>query len=162
MWCAGLWKGIQYTVQVGILCVFLLEKCGKWVPRRRRCQMDDRWSCCDHVLSLIIFWWFWRWCTGMRNSQILWGLEWYQLHALSIWSCLVHWSGWLACLGKRLACVTNYERDLFLTHFRLKAHQRLHTGKTFNCESEGCSKYFTTHSDLRKHIRTHTGEKPFR
>ncbi|TRY92373.1 hypothetical protein DNTS_012361 [Danionella cerebrum] len=32
----------------------------------------------------------------------------------------------------------------FNTLYRLKAHQRLHTGKTFNCESEGCTKYFTT------------------
>lgn len=44
---------------------------------------------------------------------------------------------------------------------RLKAHERLHTGKTFNCDENGCTKFFTTLSDLRKHLRTHTGERPY-
>jgi uncharacterized Zn-finger protein len=50
----------------------------------------------------------------------------------------------------------------FNTLYRLKAHQRLHNGNTFNCKQIGCQKYFTTLSDLRKHSRTHTGEKPYR
>lgn len=50
----------------------------------------------------------------------------------------------------------------FNTVYRLRAHQRVHTGQTFNCEEDGCTKFFTTLSDLRKHIRTHTGEKPFK
>lgn len=50
----------------------------------------------------------------------------------------------------------------FNTLYRLKAHQRLHSGNTFNCIENNCHKYFTTLSDLRKHSRTHTGEKPYR
>lgn len=47
-------------------------------------------------------------------------------------------------------------------HFRLRAHQRLHNGNTFNCHQSGCIKYFTTLSDLKKHTRTHTQERPYK
>uniref|UniRef100_A0A2A4J0L0 C2H2-type domain-containing protein n=1 Tax=Heliothis virescens TaxID=7102 RepID=A0A2A4J0L0_HELVI len=46
--------------------------------------------------------------------------------------------------------------------FRLRAHQRLHSGDTFNCNADGCTKFFTTLSDLKKHIRTHTQERPYK
>ncbi|XP_011690097.1 PREDICTED: zinc finger protein 148 isoform X2 [Wasmannia auropunctata] len=49
-----------------------------------------------------------------------------------------------------------------LKTFRLRAHQRLHSGNTFNCEETGCVKFFTTLSDLKKHIRTHTQERPYK
>ena len=49
----------------------------------------------------------------------------------------------------------------FATLYRLNAHKRLHTGDTFNCREEGCSKLFTTKSDLKKHVRTHTNERPY-
>ncbi|CAH2075064.1 unnamed protein product, partial [Iphiclides podalirius] len=45
---------------------------------------------------------------------------------------------------------------------KLKAHQRLHSGDTFNCQAEGCTKFFTTLSDLKKHVRTHTQERPYK
>ncbi|GAB6032540.1 hypothetical protein CHUAL_011433 [Chamberlinius hualienensis] len=50
----------------------------------------------------------------------------------------------------------------FNTLYRLKAHQRIHNGNTFNCDKDGCLRIFTTLSDLRKHNRTHTGEKPYK
>jgi uncharacterized Zn-finger protein len=51
---------------------------------------------------------------------------------------------------------------VFCKMFRLRAHQRLHNGNTFNCETQGCVKFFTTLSDLKKHVRTHTQERPFK
>lgn len=105
------------------------------------------------------------------SSVISWALSWppdlkVHFHSLVAFGMLTpsqatthsDYAGVLIC--KHQPCL--FLSVVFVLMCRLKAHQRLHTGNTFNCESDGCTKYFTTLSDLRKHIRTHSKEKPFR
>ena len=65
-------------------------------------------------------------------------------------------------LKKGYQCHFDGCEKAFSTPYRLKAHNRAHTGDTFNCDQTGCNKSFITPSDLQKHCRTHTGEKPYK
>jgi len=52
---------------------------------------------------------------------------------------------------------------MFNKPWRLKSHQRNHTGeaKPHTCTFEGCGKSFNESQALKNHLRVHTGEKPY-